>query len=163
MVGSARLTLGGFLARFALALLVTGATYNPTRYSYYAWVKSAGFEWRPPTVFVGVVLLIGWVVCLRLTLRSMGGVGLLLANAFLAALYWLVASWGWLPSENVAAISWLGLAPGPGCPTGLTAPARQRKPGMLLTQVGSLGRDLNPCLRSAPCVFVGGVTRVLHR
>jgi hypothetical protein len=60
-------------------------------------------------VFVGVVLLIGWVVCLRLTLRSMGGLGLLLANAFLAAFFWLVASWGWLPIENVAAISWLGL------------------------------------------------------
>jgi hypothetical protein len=109
MVTSARLTLGGFLARFVLALLVAGATYNPTRYCYYAWVKSTGFEWQPPTVFVGVVLLIGWVVCLRLTLRSMGGLGLLLANAFLAALFWLLASSGWLPIENVAAISWIGL------------------------------------------------------
>jgi hypothetical protein len=35
--------------------------------------------------------------------------GLLLANAFLAAFFWLVASWGWLPIENVAAISWLSL------------------------------------------------------
>ena len=108
MVASARFTLGDFFARFGLALLVTAVTYNPTRYSYYAWAKSTGFEWRPPTVFVGVVLLIGWVVCLR-TLRSMGGLGLLLANAFLAALFWLVASWGWLPIDNVAAISWLGL------------------------------------------------------
>ena len=109
MAGSARLTLGGFLARFAFAVLVVGATYNPTRYSFYAWAKSTGFEWRPPTVFVAVVLLIGWFICLRLTLRSMGGLGLLLANAFLAALYWLVAGWGWLPIENVAVISWLGL------------------------------------------------------
>ena len=109
MFASDRLALPGFFARFVLALLVTGVTYNPTRFSYYAWVKSTGFEWRPPTVFVGVVLLIGWVVCLRLTLRSIGGLGLLLTNAFLAALFWLVASWGWLPIENVAAIQWLGL------------------------------------------------------
>ena len=109
MVAGARLTLGGFLLRFAVALVVTGATYNPTRYSYYAWVKSTGFAWRPPSVFVGVVLLIGWVVCLHLTLRSIGGLNLLLANAFLAALFWLAASWGWLPIDNVAAISWLGL------------------------------------------------------
>src|SRR4029450_1826082 len=68
-----------------------------------------GFGWRPPTVFAGVVLLIGWVICLRLTLRSIGGLSLLLANAFLAAFFWLVASWGWLPIENTAAISWLGL------------------------------------------------------
>ena len=58
MVASPRLTLGGFLARFALALLVAGATYNPTRYSYYAWVKSTGdeqaalVEMRPDTFFV---------------------------------------------------------------------------------------------------------------
>jgi hypothetical protein len=39
----------------------------------------------------------------------MGGMGLLLANAFLAALYWLIGSWGWLPIENISAISWLGV------------------------------------------------------
>ncbi|HSF05483.1 MAG TPA: DUF6524 family protein [Methylomirabilota bacterium] len=104
-----RLTIARFLARFAFALLVVGATYNPTRYSYYAWVEHTGWQWRPPIVFVGVVLLIGWVVCLRVTLRSIGGLSLLLANAFLAAFFWLLADWGWLPIENVAAISWLGL------------------------------------------------------
>lgn len=86
-----------------------GCHLNPTHYSYYAWAKSVGWQWRPPIVFVGVVLLIGWAICLRLTLRSIGGIGLLLANAFLAALFWLFADWGWLPIENVAAISWIGL------------------------------------------------------
>src|SRR5690242_21343703 len=94
MAGPDRLTIGGFLARLAFALLVVGATYNPTRYSYYAWARDTGWQWRPPIVLVGVVLLIGWVVCLRLTLRSMGGIGLLLANAFLAALFWLLAPTG---------------------------------------------------------------------
>jgi Family of unknown function (DUF6524) len=104
-----RLTTGGFLARFAFALLVCGATYNPTRYSYYAWAKSTGWQWQPLIVFVGVVLLTGWVICLRITLRSIGGLGLLLANAFFAALCWLFADWGWLPIDSVAAISWIGL------------------------------------------------------
>jgi hypothetical protein len=103
------LTIGGFVARFAFALLVVGATYNPTPYSYYAWAEQTGWRWRPPIVFVGVVLLIGWVICLRLTLRSIGGIGLLLANAFLAALFWLFADWGWLPIHNLGAISWIGL------------------------------------------------------
>jgi uncharacterized protein DUF6524 len=97
------------LGRFAFALLVAGATYNPTAYSFYTWAKSTGWAWRPPLVFVGVVLLIGWVICLRLTLRSIGGIALLLANAFLAALFWLFADWGWLPIDDVAAISWIGL------------------------------------------------------
>lgn len=104
-----RLTLREFLGRFAFALLVAGATYNPTRYSYYAWAKSTGWQWRPLIVLAGVVLLIGWVICLRATLRSIGGLSLLLANAFFAALFWLLADWGWLPIDNVAAISWIGL------------------------------------------------------
>jgi len=103
------LTVRGFPTRFACALLVVGATYNPTRYSFYAWAASTGWQWRPPIVLAGVVLLIGWVICLRLTLRSIGGLNLLLVNAFLAALFWLFADWGWLPIENVAAIKWLGL------------------------------------------------------
>jgi uncharacterized protein DUF6524 len=107
MVG--RLTLGGLAARFAFALLVAGASYNPTRYSYYAWAKHTGWQWQPLLVFAGVVLLIGWVICLRATLRSIGGLSLLLANAFFAAFFWLVASWGWLPIDSVDAISWLGL------------------------------------------------------
>ena len=109
MAGRDGLTLRSFGARFALALLVAGATYNPTDYSFYAWAASMGWQWRPPIVFVGVVLLIGWVICLRATLRSVGGLGLLLANAFLAALFWLLASWGWLPINSIAAIAWLGL------------------------------------------------------
>lgn len=103
------LTFRGFTARFAFALLVAGATYNPTRYCFYAWAERTGWQWRPPIVFVGVLLLIGWVVCLRLTLRSIGGLNLLLANAFLAALFWLLADWGWLPVDDVNAIRWLGL------------------------------------------------------
>ena len=104
-----RLTVGGFLARFLFALLVVGATYNPTPYSFYAWARSTGFAWRPPIVLAAVVLLIGWFICIRLTTRSTGGFGLLLANALLAAFYWLVASWGWLPIENKAAMSWLAM------------------------------------------------------
>jgi hypothetical protein len=104
-----RFSASVLVSRFALALLVCGATYNPTRYSYYGWAKSTGWQWRPLIVFVGVVLLIGWVICLRATLRSIGGLGLLLANAFFAALFWLFADWGWLPIESVAAISWIGL------------------------------------------------------
>jgi hypothetical protein len=101
--------LGAFAARFGFALLVAGATYNPTRYSYYAWAQRSGWQWQPLLVFVGVVLLISWVICLRATLRSIGSLSLLLANAFFAAFFWLLASWGWLPIDSVAAISWLAL------------------------------------------------------
>jgi hypothetical protein len=108
-MASARFSLGGFIARYVFALLVTGAPYNPTPYSYYAWAQSTGFQWPPPIVFAGVVLLIGWFTCLRLALRSMGGIGLLLANGLLASLYWLMASRGWLPRENFTVITWMAV------------------------------------------------------
>ena len=50
MAGTDRLTILGFVARFAFALLVVGATYNPTGYSYYAAAKVTGGEWHPPIV-----------------------------------------------------------------------------------------------------------------
>ena len=101
--------MGGFLARLAFALLVAGATYNPTPYSLHAWARSTGWQWRPPIVLAAIVLLIGWVICLRLTLRSLGGLNLLLINAFLAAFFWLLADRGWLPIDDANAIKWLGL------------------------------------------------------
>jgi Family of unknown function (DUF6524) len=103
------LTAGGFLSRLAFALLVVGATYNPSPFSFFAWGQRTGWEWRPPLVLAGVVLLIGWVVCLRLTLRSIGGLNLILINAFLAAFFWLLADRGWLPIGDVNTIKWLGL------------------------------------------------------
>src|SRR5258708_39893071 len=99
------LMVGGFLARLAFALVLVGSTYNPTAYSYYAWARTTGWEWRPPIVFVGVVLLIGWVICLRLTLRSIGGGGPLLAHPVLAPPLWLFAPLGWLPPANPPALS----------------------------------------------------------
>src|SRR5258706_13725677 len=97
MAGTDRLTVGGFLARFAFALVVVGATYNPTAYSYYAWARTTGWERRPPIVFVGVVLLIGWVICLRLTLRSIGGIGRLPGHPVLGGPLFVFALLGWRP------------------------------------------------------------------
>jgi hypothetical protein len=103
------LTVQGFAIRLALAFVLVVATYNPTAYSYYAWVRQQGWDWTPPIVFVGVVLAIGWVIFLRASARSLGALGIVLACAFFAALFWLLADWGWLPVESVSAITWLAI------------------------------------------------------
>jgi hypothetical protein len=102
-------TPSGVLLRLLFAFALVVATYNPTRYSYYAWGRERGWEWAPPLVFVGVVLLIGWAIFLRATLRSLGALGLVLACAFFAALFWLLADWGWLPVDSVTGITWLAI------------------------------------------------------
>jgi hypothetical protein len=103
------LTAGGFLLRLACALVLVVATYNPTPYSYVAWLQDTEWELTPVTVFLGVVLLIGWVIFLRATLRSMGVIGLVLACAFFAALLWLLASRKLLPLDTAEAVTWIAL------------------------------------------------------
>ena len=57
----------------------------------------------------GVAPLIGWVVHLRATLRSLGALGVLLMLAFLAAVVWLLVTWNWIQFEQGSAIEWVVL------------------------------------------------------
>ncbi len=90
--------------RFLFAFLVVFGTYNPTGYSYVHWSMQDFFH--PLRIVVGIVLLIGWVIFLRATLRSLGGVGLILAACLFAALLWLFIYWGLIPATSISAITY---------------------------------------------------------
>src|SRR5262245_66430996 len=98
-------------ARFALALAVVLATFNPTRVSFFHWLReslesgSAG----PLHAFLRVVLAIGWSVLLIATLRSLGFLGLLLACAFFGTLVWWLTDAGVLPIASREAATWVAL------------------------------------------------------
>ena len=64
-------------------------------------------EYSVLMIFVGIVLLIGWTILLRATLRSLGPFGLLLAIAFFGVLLWLVVDVGLLPADSTQAITYL--------------------------------------------------------
>ena len=55
----------------------------------------------------GISLIIGWVIYIRATLRSLGLIGLILATLFFAAILWLFIDWGWLSLKNVSVINWV--------------------------------------------------------
>jgi len=57
-----------FLVRFVFAILVVFATYNPEGVSYYHWIAEEFPTFTVFKAFVGVVLLIGWIILLRATL-----------------------------------------------------------------------------------------------
>ena len=100
-----------FGARFALALVVVLATFNPSGVSFFHWARAA-FENHsagPLHAFVGVVLAIGWVVLIAATLRSLGFVGLFLACAFFGTLVWWLADSGVLPLGGAHAATWIAL------------------------------------------------------
>lgn len=98
-----------FLIRLIAALVLVFASYNPEGYSYYHWVIAKLPAYTPLKIFVGVVLLIGWVIFLRATFRSLGVVGTVLASAFFGTLIWLVVDWGLVKPENIKSISYLAL------------------------------------------------------
>lgn len=103
----------GFFLRFLGALAVVFLTYNPTGYSYVGWIMPGGdfnsLEFGPVQALAGVVLLIGWVIFLRATQRSLGNLGLILAIALVATLVWLLLDYGLVKADSASAITWIVL------------------------------------------------------
>jgi len=103
------ITLQGFLLRFLFALLLVLLTYNPSGYSYSHWLQNSFSNFSPLLGIAGISLIIGWVIYLRATLRSLGLIGLILAALFFSAIVWLFIDWGWLGLNNVTVMSWVVL------------------------------------------------------
>ena len=100
-----------FLWRFVATLALVLLTYNPSDFSYVAWLRAASPEnpLGPEHFVVGVVLLIGWVILLAATHRSLGTFGLILGGALLGGLVWLLTDIGWLDIETVSSATWVAL------------------------------------------------------
>jgi len=101
------ITLQGFLLRFMVALLLVLLTYNPSGYSYSHWLQNNFSAFDPLLGIAGISLIIGWVIYLRATLRSLGIIGLILAGLFFSTILWLLIDWGWLGMNNVTSMSWV--------------------------------------------------------
>ena len=98
---------GSFVLRFAFALGLVFVTYNPSGYSWVGWLQS-----ETPMVYkaaAGVVLLIGWIMFLRATWRSLGALGMVLAGAFFGVIIWLFIEWQWLSLDDATTIQWVVL------------------------------------------------------
>ncbi len=104
-----RFTPLGFALRLLAALALVLLTYNPTGYSFYHWAAKELPHVSPASVVVGIVLLVGWIVFLTATMRSIGLLGVVIALAFFGAVVWMVVSWGWLDPHNGAAMAWIVL------------------------------------------------------
>lgn len=102
-----------FLWRLIATLILVLATYNPTDYSFYRWLRAVGADPEralgPEHFVVGVVLLIGWVILLAATHRSIGTFGLILGGALLGGVVWLLIDIGWLNIETVSSATWVAL------------------------------------------------------
>lgn len=96
-----------FLFRFVFAVIVVFATYNPEGYSWFHWVQEVFPSITILMGFVGVVLLIGWVMLIRATLGSLGPFGIILAIAFFGLMIWLIVDVLGLPTDSFRVISYI--------------------------------------------------------
>lgn len=103
------ITWAGIGLRFLAALVLVFATYNPSGYSFYHWGIQQINDFSVIKLFVAIVLLIGWTVYIRATLRSLGAFGLFLAFAFFGTLIWLIVDTGIISVENIDVVLYLVL------------------------------------------------------
>jgi len=106
---SAEFDWAGFAIRLAATLVLVLATYNPSGWSYVHWVQN-GFSndgLGPEHFVVGVLVLIGWVILLTATQRSMGTFGLVLEALLFGGLVWLLIDFGVLRIDSVSEFTWV--------------------------------------------------------
>ena len=99
----------GFLLRWVFALLLLGATYNPTSFNYIGWAIGSLDTQLPMIVLSGLVLLVVYIVYVTATLRSIGMFGMILILAIVAAVVWVLYDRGWLSLENPSLNIWLAI------------------------------------------------------
>ena len=99
----------GLLLRWVFAFGLLAATYNPTRWNYIRWTLDNYQTRLSIAVLLGLILLVGYIIYLRATLRSIGGFGVFLVLAVVASALWVLYDFGLLALENNDVNVWLGI------------------------------------------------------
>jgi hypothetical protein len=99
----------GIFWRWFGAFALLSATFNPTPWNYLRWTMENHATQLSLAVFLGLLLAIGYLVCLNATLNAVGGFGLVLVGAVFAALAWVLFDWGMLTLTTTDPRLWFGL------------------------------------------------------
>jgi len=101
--------MNGFLIRWALAFCLLALTFNPTKWSYFNWVLE-NYKLEPAiSLLVGLLLIAGYIIYLRATLRSIGLIGMGLVSAIVAAGVWVLIDLGLFDVQSNTLKIWIGL------------------------------------------------------
>lgn len=97
------------LIRWIAAFVLLALTYNPTDANYLRWATARWETDLPLVVLLGLLLMVGYIIFLRATLRSIGLFGMALVAAIFAALIWVLFDYGLLRLDNRGLQVWLGI------------------------------------------------------
>lgn len=101
--------MAAFLLRWLVATGLVLATFNPSGYDLVQWGTRSLSTSAPIVALAGIVILIGYIIFLRATFRSIGPVGILLVAALLGAVGWVLVDLRVLSLQNTGLMIWLGL------------------------------------------------------
>ena len=97
------------LTRWLVAFVLLAVTFNPTDWNYVTWARANFDTQMPLTLLLGLILLVGYIIYLRATLRSIGGIGMALVLAITGALVWTMQDLGLISFDNPSLNVWLAL------------------------------------------------------
>ena len=97
------------LIRWIAALILVFITYNPTSLNFVRWAMEHYTDNLSMVVLLALILSIAYVVFIRATLQSIGGIGIALITALIAALLWVLYDNALLDPANSTLMTWVGL------------------------------------------------------
>lgn len=99
----------GFLLRWVFAFGLLAVTYNPTDVNYLRWALDNRDGSLSLVVLAGLILLVGYIVYLRATLRSIGIFGMLLILAVAGTVIWVLFDQGVISLDNPTINTWIAI------------------------------------------------------
>jgi hypothetical protein len=99
----------GVALRVVLALALVLVTFNPGGWSFYHWLSAPPAGITAVKAFAGVLLLIGWLVCLRTAYVALGLLGAALLTALLGTVVWMLIDYQVIDVAGRSAMVWIGL------------------------------------------------------
>ena len=96
--------------RIVAALAIVLLTYNPSGHSFYHWLTTPPAGITAVKALAGVLLLIGWVFCLRTAYVALGKIGLILGAALLGSCVWVLFEAKLIDVDSPSGMTWLVLA-----------------------------------------------------
>lgn len=99
----------GFLIRWVFAFVLLAATYNPTAWNFVRWSLENYETNLSLTVLFGLILLVGYIIYLRATLRSIGVFGMVLILAVVGTLLWVLFDQGVISLDNPTVNTWIAI------------------------------------------------------
>ncbi len=106
---SRELDFTGFILRLIFTATLVLATYNPSGWSYADWLYGsyAADTLGPEHFVVGVLVLIGWIILLGATYRSIGVLGLILGGALFGGVVWWLIDINVIDIDSAAERTWI--------------------------------------------------------